>query len=192
MMIKIPAPHKFMVFLIPALLAACATPSEFYQDPNMDFGAVQTVAVMPFVSLTRDNVAAERVRDVFINRLLSTGAVYVLPVGEVARGIQRLEFQNPTSPSQEETVKLGGLLKVGAVFTGVLREYGEVRSGTAAANVISVSLQMTETQTGKVVWTASSTQGGIGIWDRLLGGGGRPMNDVTRKAVDDLINKLFR
>ena len=193
MMRKIPTPHKLIVFLIPALLAACATtPLEFYQDPNMDFGAVQTVAVMPFASLTRDNVAAERVRDVFINKLLSTGAVYVLPVGEVARGIQRVEIQNAMAPSQEEIVKLGGLLNVGAVFTGVVREYGEVRSGTAAANVISLSLQMVETQTGKIVWTASSTQGGIGIWDRLLGGGGRPMNEVTRKAIDDLINKLFR
>jgi hypothetical protein len=29
------------------------------------------------------------------------------------------------------------------------------------------------------------------MWDRLFGGGGRPMNDVTQAAVDDLINKLF-
>ncbi len=174
------------------LLAACATSStDFYRDPNMDFGAIQSVAVMPFVSLARDNVAAERVRDVFTNDLLATGAVYVVPAGEVARGVARAEIANPSAPSPEEVVKLAGIIKVQAVFTGVLKEYGEVRSGTSAANVVSVSLQMIEAQTGRVVWSGSTTKGGITAWDRLLGGGGQPMNDVTEKSVQDLINKLF-
>jgi hypothetical protein len=158
----------------------------------MDFGAIQTIAVMPFLNLSRDNTAGERVRDVFINKLLSTGAVYVLPIGEVARGITRVEIQNPAAPSQEEAVKLSGFIKAQAVITGVVREYGEVRSGSTSANVLSLSLQMIEAQTGKIVWTATSTKGGISMVDRLLGGGGQPMNDITEKAIDDLINKLFK
>jgi len=183
---------KMLIYSSLILLAACATTSDTYIDPNMDFGAIKTVAVMPFASLTRDPVIAERVRDVFINKLLSTGAVYVLPTGEVARGVARSEIQNPTAPSGEEVIKLGGIVKVQAVITGTVREYGEVRSGTTSANIISLSLQMIETQTGKIVWTASSTQGGIGILDRLFGGGGQPMNKVTEKAINDLINKLFK
>jgi hypothetical protein len=147
---------------------------------------------MPFTSLTRDAVAADRVRDVFINKLLSTGAVYVLPTGEVARGVSRGEIQSPTALSGEDAVKLGGIVKVQAIITGVVREYGEVRSGTSSANIISLSLQMMETQTGKIVWTASSTKGGISLWDRLFGGGGQPMNKITEKAVNDLIDKLFK
>ena len=61
----------------------------------MDFGSIQTVAVVPFANLARDQVVAERVRDVFINRLLSTEAVYVLPVGEVARGIAKTGDPEP-------------------------------------------------------------------------------------------------
>jgi hypothetical protein len=53
-------------------------------------------------------------------------------------------------------------------------------------------MQMIETQTGRVVWAASSTKGGITFGDRLLGGGGEPMNVVTEKAVDDIIDKLFK
>ena len=183
---------RFFSFLAFVLLIACASSKSTYIDPNMDFGAVKNVAVMPFVSLARDPIVAERVRDVFINRLMATGAVYVVPVGEAARGVARGEVQNPSAPSPEEAVKLGGIIKVQAVITGTVREYGEVRSGTASSNIISISLQMIETQTGKIVWTGSSTQGGISIWDRLFGGGGRPMNVVTEKAVDDLLKKLFR
>ena len=181
-----------MLCFIAIFLVACAGKTEIYRDQNMDFGAIQSVAVMPFVSLARDNIAAERVRDVFINGLLATGAVYVVPVGEVARGTARVEIATPATPSPEEVVKLATVIKVQAVVTGVLKEYGEVRSGTTSANIVSVSLQIMEAQTGKVVWSASSTKGGINILDRLFGGGGQPMDTITKKAVDDLINKLFK
>lgn len=181
------------LFLISVLVAGCATSSrDVYHDEKMDFGSIQNVAVMPLVNLTRDNMAAERVRDAFINKLLATGALYVVPVGEVAKGIAKAEIATPTTPSPEEVVKLGSAIKVQAVITGAVREYGEVRSGTAAANVISVNLQMLETQTGRVVWSGTSTKGGITLADRLFGGGGQPMDYVTEKALSDLIDQLFK
>jgi hypothetical protein len=183
-----------LLYVIVVLLVSCApaVTSSVYRDPNMDFGAIQTVAVLPFQNLSRDSVAADRVRDVFVNSLLSTGAVYVLPVGEVARGVARAEIQTPTTPSPEEVIKLAANVRAQAVVTGVVREYGEVRSGSSSAGVIALSVQMLEAQTGRTVWTASSTRGGISVWDRLLGGGGRPMNDITRQAVNDVIQRLFK
>lgn len=177
------------VSLSPSLCLAQVT--DVYRDPKMDFGSIQTVAVVPFSNLARDQVVAERVRDVFINRLLASGAVYVLPVGEVARGITKLELQSPTSPTPEEVVKLGALIKADAVITGVVREYGEVRSGTTSSNVISMSIQLLEAGSGKVVWSGSSTKGGISFWDRLVGGGGQPLNRVTEQAIDALFDKLL-
>jgi hypothetical protein len=165
--------------------------TDVYRDPNMDFGLIQTVVVMPFTNLTREPVVADRVRDVFINRLLSTGAVYVLPIGEVARGVAKVGIEGPTSPTPEDVVKLGAFLKSDAIITGVVREYGEVRSGTTSANVISISIQLVEAATGKVVWSASSTKGGIGVMARLFGGGGQPLNKVTEEAVDALFDKLL-
>lgn len=185
--------HLKILICLPIILsAACASTIEMYRDPNMDFGAVKTVAVMPFVNLSRDQLAGDRVRDVFINALLGTGAVYVLPTGEIARGVTRAEIPNPLTPSPEEVVKLGKAIKAEAIVTGTVKEYGDVRSATTSANVISMSLQMMESETGRVVWTASTTKGGITFLDRLLGGGGQPMDIVTVRAVNDLINKLFK
>ena len=186
---------KFVAFVLVALVVSApvcsAQVTDVYRDPNMDFGSIQTVAVAPFANLARDQVVAERVRDVFINRLLSSGAVYVLPVGEVARGLSRMELQNPASPSPEDVVKLGALVKADAVITGVVREYGEVRSGTTTANIISMSVQIIEAGSGKVIWSASSTKGGISFWNRLFGGGGQPVNKVTEEAVDALFDRLL-
>jgi hypothetical protein len=188
---RMPILKRLILSLVVISLTACASP-DLYKDPKMDFGSIYTVAVMPFSNLSKEQVAADRVRDVFMTMLLAHGEVYVLPQGEVARGIAMAGIVNPVAPSKEETLKFGGLVKADAVITGVIREYGEVRSGSASANVISLSLQMTEVQTGKVVLSLSSTEGGIGLSDRLFGGGGEPMNVVTEKTVKDAINKIFK
>jgi len=190
-------PENILKFYLPLLLVfmtSCGprAASTNFHDPEMDFAAVRTVAVLPFNNLTTDRLAAERVRDTFTNGLLASGAVYVIPPGEVARGISRAGIIDPTSPSSEENARLASIIRVDAIITGVVREYGQVRSGTATADVLSVSAQMIETQTGKVVWAASATKGGISFIDRLFGSGGRPMNDITRAAVDELLDKLFQ
>jgi len=175
-----------------AVTTGCAS-QKSYQNKNMDFGSIKAVAVMPFSNLTRDTLASDRVRDVFSNMLLATEALYVVPTGEMARAINRLAIGNPSAPNTEEVVKLGGMLKVEALITGVVKEYGEVRGGTSTANVVSVSAQMFETGTGKVVWSGTSTKGGVTWGSRLLGtAGGDPVNDVTEQAADDLIKQLFR
>ena len=181
----------FLLLAALFLFVACAGTGEKFHDTDMDFGAIQSVAVMPFSNLSRDQMAGERVRDVFMTSLLATEGVYVLPAGEVARGIGLAGLMNPVAPSKEDIMKFGSIVKVDAVITGVLREYGEVRSGSSASNVISLSLQMMEIQTGKIVWAASVTKGGITLKERLLGGGGEPLNDVTKEAIDELINNLF-
>jgi len=177
-----------------ALGPACAgkkSAEVTYRDPKMDFSLVLKVAVLPFENLTTATTAAERVRDVFMTMMQATGSSYVVPPGEVARGLDRASVAHPTTPTAEEVVNLGKVVGVDAVITGVVREYGEVRSGSSSAGVVSVSLQMMETQTGKVVWSASATRGGVDAADRLFGGGGEPMDQVTADAVRDLLNRLF-
>lgn len=180
-----------VLFLL--LAAGCAGTGAYvtYRDPNMDFGSLQSVAVMPFGNLSRDTNAADRSRDVFMTMLQATGAVYVVPPGEVGRGTSRVGMASPASPTAEEVVRFAKIVNADAVITGTVREYGEVRSGSTSANVISLSLQMMEAQTGRVVWSASSTKGGVTTTDRLFGGGGEPMNVVTQKAVNDLLDQLF-
>jgi len=185
--------RKIMPVLMLVLLAACGkTNSNVFRDPEMDFGVIQSVAVLPFANQTREQTAADRVRDVFVNKLLFTGGIYAAPLGEVKRGVMRAAIADPTAPSPEEVIKFAAIVKVDAVITGAVREYGEVRSGTAVSNVVAISVQMLEAQTGKVIWSASSTKGGVTVVDRLFGGGGEPMNNVTEKAVDEVIDKLFK
>jgi hypothetical protein len=186
---------RLVAFAAVVSVAGCTTHRReevTYHDPGMDFSLIQKVAVLPFVNLTQNPTAGERVRDVYTTMLQAGGTIYVLPPGEVARGLDRAGVAKPAMPTAEECVNLGKILQVDAVITGVVREYGEVRSGTAASNVVSMSVQMMESQSGKVVWSASSTKGGISAADRMFGGGGNPMDQVTSEAVRDLLDKLFK
>jgi len=190
------ARRKILPGCLAVLVAAagCATPHggrATFHDPNMDFSLARSVAVLPFANLTTTARADDRVRDVFMTMLQATGALYVLPPGEVARGISRIALPNPVAPTAEEVVRLAKNLEVDVVITGSVLEYGEVRSASATANVVSVSAQMMEGQTGRVVWSTAATRGGIGAGKRIFGGGGEPMNVVTAKAVNDLIERLF-
>ncbi len=187
-----PALKTVAAALAALLLASCAR-SRSYHNANMDFASVRTVAVMPFWNLSKDPQGADRVRDVLMNSLLATNAVYVIPTGEVSRAISRLGIAVPVTPSPEDVVKICQMLKADAVITGVLKEYGEVRTSSATANVVSVSLQMQEASTGKTIWAGASSKGGVGWGARLLGAtGGRPVNDITEQAVDDLLDQLFK
>lgn len=189
------APTVAAVTVLALALAAsgCRPHPRTYVNTAMDFGSIRSVAVLPFWNLSKDPQGADRVRDVFTTALLATNAVYVVPTGEVARAVNRLNIATPVTPTSDEVVKLAGMLKVDAVVTGVLKEYGEVRTSSAASYVIALSLQMQEASTGKVVWSGSSSKGGIGLGDRLLGSpGGRPVNEITEDVVDDLLAQLFR
>jgi TolB-like protein len=183
--------HKVVITFTAILLTGCAS-GDVFSDSNMDFGSLRSVAVMPFDNLSSSEFAAARVRDVFANMLLATGAVYVLPPGEVARGLMAIGRLPPEGPSSDQIKQLAAVLKVDAVITGVVSEYGPIRSGAATANVISVNVKMIEKSSGLVVWSASSTRGGISVLDRLFGGGGEPMNTITEKAVNELLDKLFQ
>jgi len=181
--------------LLLLVLPGCATPGgadASFHDPNMDFSLIQSLAVLPFANFTPTARASDRVRDVFMTMLQATESLYVIPPGEVARGISRAGLQNPVEPTAEEVIGLARNLEADVVITGTVLEYDTVRSASASANVISVSVQMLEGQTGRVVWSASATRGGIGATKRLFGGGGEPMNTVTSKAVEDLLDALFK
>ncbi|MDW7712375.1 MAG: DUF799 family lipoprotein [Deferrisomatales bacterium] len=179
------------LLLLPLVGGCATTGGTRYHNLQMDFGSLQSVAVLPFANLTRDQAAGESVRDVFTTMLLATGAVYVVPPGETFRGLSRANPLDPTRPSPEEVKRIAGIVSVDAVITGIVREFGEARSGQAAANVVSVTLQMIEAETGLVVWTGSTTKGGVTWKDRLFGGGGQPMNKVIQAAVEDLLDKFF-
>ena len=116
-----------LILLVSFFFSACMSSGAYdvYRDENTDFGLVRTVAILPLSNLSKEDQAAERVRDVLFTMLMASSGIYVLPPGEVARGITVAGIMNPTAPTSGEAVKLASSVKADVVITGVVREYGE-------------------------------------------------------------------
>ena len=98
--------RNILVYVLFILLAACASSDMSFIEPNMDFGAIKTVAIMPFENLASVKTGADRVRDVVTHRLFSTGAIYAIPSGEVSRVLLEVGVAIPSAPTVEEIIKL--------------------------------------------------------------------------------------
>ena len=162
-----------------------------YHDENMDFSLIQNVAVMPFDNLSTNPRAGDAVRDVFMTMLQATGSIYVLPPGEVGRGMDRMALGVNSELTAEDFVQFANIVGADVVITGTVLEYGELRSGGSSGGVVSLGVRMLEAETGRVVWSASSSAGGVSAGARVFGGGGKPMDRKIRKAVNQLLNRLF-
>jgi hypothetical protein len=105
--------------------------------------------------------------------------------------MERLGFRDNTELTSEDVVQLANILGADVVITGTVLEYGELRSGSSSGGVVSLAVRMLEAETGRVVWSASSSAGGVSAGARVFGGGGKPMDRKIRKVVNKLLNRLF-
>jgi hypothetical protein len=95
----------------------------------MDFGSIQTVAGQPFSQSDRQRQGRETVRDVFMTMLQAIGARCTSCPRASRAWHQPLSLREPTAPSAEDPSSCAQLVGAEVVITGVVSEYGELRSG---------------------------------------------------------------
>lgn len=182
-----------ILLLVGALaLAGCASgmaPTRF-THPRFDFGFVERVAVVPFENLANDRAAGPRVTRLVITELLASGAVDVVEPGEVQAALDRIGARI-TAPSTEQVVSLGQTLGVQAVIVGTVTQSEVFRSGAVDMPVVGLDVHMLETETGAAVWAATHTERASGLGPRLLGTGGEPISETTRRCVRRLLATLL-
>jgi len=174
-------------------LSACASgmaPTRF-TNPRFDFSFVERVAVVPFENLTNDAAAGPRVTRLVITELLASGAVDVVEPGEVQAALDRMGARI-TTPSTEQVVSLGETLGVQAVIIGTVTQSDTLRSGAVEIPVVTLDVHMLETETGAAVWAATHTEKASGMGARLLGTGGEPISETTRRCVRQVLRTLVQ
>ncbi|MGB5398999.1 MAG: penicillin-binding protein activator LpoB, partial [Thermoanaerobaculia bacterium] len=96
-----------------------------------------------------------------------------------------------TAPSSEEALGLGQALGVQAVVIGTVAQSEVMRFGSALRPVVTLDAQMIETDTGAIVWAATHTEKGSTVGARLLGTGGEPLAETTRRCIQKLLDTLL-
>jgi TolB-like protein len=179
--------------LVLGMLAACASESRMsvYRHPNADLGAFKRVAVLPLDNLTTDRFASERVREVLVVELSSMETFQVVESGEVNRVLRALNITNLSEAGPELIGKIGKELKAEALLLGSVMEFRERQAGALTSPEVSISLRMVEAETGTVIWSASDSRKGMGVWTRLFGVGEESQTQAMRELLRKLLDTLY-
>ncbi len=190
-----PTRLRTALWLLPlALLAASCTSRgrTHYTHPQADLGAIRTVAVLPFDTLTQSRSDAQKVEKIFLVELLALGVVEVVEPGEVAKlfAAERLDSTEKLAPADLQ--RIGQALAADGLFLGTVVDLTESRVGSLPAPEVVIQLRLVETQSGRTLWSSSQTRSGTSARARLFGFGGDSLTEAARKLLRDELETLVK
>lgn len=178
------------LFLLTSIFG-CGSTATSYIKPRVDFSYLQRAAVLPFQNLTRDELADERMRSVFLTEVLAAQVLEIADPRETATALTELGVLGNEALTPEQAVALGKRLSVDAVFSGSVEEYGYARGGLDRSPEITAVFALTETETGSIVWRAQIHETGSSFWRGLFGGSPDDIYEVSRKTVRRALGTLL-
>jgi len=163
------------------------------------------MAVMPFDNLTKDDKAAEKVRNGFVIETLRTGSFNVIDTGETDRLLQAagLSYNVPdtgvSATIEEEAAastplskRIGDALGVQAIIVGSVEAYSAERVGDQVRPEVSISARLIDAETGIIIWGSTHTRrGGAGFpifgWGKTTS-----LSVMSQKVIQDMVNSLAK
>ncbi len=174
------------------VLAGCARPPSRFVHAQYDFSAIKKVAVLPLENLSSDQAAGEKVRKTVVSELLAAGVVDVVETGQVNRALGQANIQNIASVSADDLKKVATALGVQALVVGSVDTYERINVGGVNFPEIAITLRAIDAGSGSIVWSATTTGGGVGLMGRLFGVGGDTLSEATQKTVRAALATLFQ
>ncbi len=164
----------------------------FYINPDVDFSFIKRAAVLPLDNLTNERFAGEAVRHVVISELLASGLVDVVVPGDAMAAVENLKLKPGQSLNAEQIKAVGKALKVQAVILGAVEKYGEARMGNISAPEVTITLMMSDTSSGSIIWSVTRTRGGADFWARHFGARSETMSETTLNVVREALHTLYK
>jgi TolB-like protein len=143
--------------------------SEEYVRDDVDFAAVQRVAVLPFQNFTGDQFAHERARNVAITQLLALQVADVVDRG-IVDSVMTEEVIDPRQPIDIINLKrLGQRLNVQAFLLGSVDLVDSKKTGSVEYPVLAITLRLVEAQSSIVIWQSSGRWTSESVTGRIFG-----------------------
>ncbi len=185
--------NKCLILGITLLLAVlgCGGPRTFLNG-NTDWTFYKQLGVLPFVNLTTDRFAGEKVQSAFITELFLSERFQVMEPGEfnsrVAQELKTSASQPVQELSLDQIKTIGEKTGVQGVIEGVVREYGTTRVGQTDYPVISLSIRMIDVPTGTVIWMTSFSKKGGPNLPIVSIGETHTLSELTQKICHDIVS----
>jgi TolB-like protein len=153
----------FVAMTLLTLPAGCATKiyhfSSFFDESSVQH--VKKVGVIPFYNESGRRTAGEIMTNIFILGVFQSGLFQVEEKGNIEQFLYREKIRDTRSMKREKLKRLGKRLNLDAVFMGTVEEFkgGNVGSQLATPKV-SLRVNLVETRSGKILWSARHSRSG--------------------------------
>lgn len=192
--------YKFVTWAIIPIMAllACGGPRTFLNEET-DWTFYQQLGVLPFVNLSSDRYAGEKLHSAFVTELFLSNRFKVMEPGEFnikAAQVLKTSGSQPTQELSLDQIKeIGQKTGVQGVIEGVISEYTTVRVGQADYPIISINMRLIDVPTGTVVWMTSYTMKGGPKLPIVSLGETHTLSELSQKicheVVSDFVGKAF-
>lgn len=187
--------NRFHLIIGALILTAlsCSGPRTFLND-NADWTFYKQIGVLPFVNLTSDRYAGEKVQSAFITEMYLSNRFQVMEPGEFN---QRAAAELKISASQGMQELTGAQIKalgekagVQGIIEGVVREYNMIRVGQTDYPMISMTIRLIDVPSGNVVWMTSYAKKGGPRFPIISIGETHTLSELTQKACHDVVSNF--
>ncbi len=160
-----------MSMLLLVLVGGCSgkfTSEEYVRD-DVDFAAVQRIAVLPMQNFTNDQFAHERARNIAITQLLALQVADVVDRG-IVDSVMTEEVIDPRQPIDIINLKrLGQRLNVQAFLLGSVDMVDNKKTGSVDYPQLAITFRLVEAQSSIVIWQSSARWTSETITGRIFG-----------------------
>ena len=182
-------------FGIALSIGGCAgSAPRLYVNSEADMNYYKKVAVLPFENLTQERFAGDRITRSFITELIIADRFQILDPADFWTILERIGG-TPGVQGNYDPKKLQAAAKeasANGIIRGAVTEYQMLRNGTSEVPVLSFYAEMSDVETGNVVWRASISKRGRGRTPIVGGGGDRTFGKMSQEACRDLVARLQR
>jgi polysaccharide biosynthesis protein PelC len=187
--------NKFgaLIILMILIIISCSGPRTFI-NKETDWGFYQKLGVLPFVNLTSDRYAGEKVQSAFITEMYISGKFAVIEPGEFNKqandAVREAGVQQGQELSLDLIKKVGEKTGVKGIIEGVVKEYDMIRVGQSEYPLISLSMRMIDVPSGTVVWMTTFTKKGGPNLPIISIGETHTLGELTQKACHEVVNNF--
>jgi hypothetical protein len=158
-----------------------------YNRPGTDMAGIRRIAVLPLNSFTGDPKAGDKVRMMLITDLLSRN-IDVIEPGQVTKVIREANVRNLRFISNDELVRISKDLGADALIAGSVDAYVINKGVGVSYPEVTISLVMTEANTGSIIWSVWHSSGGPGFFSRHFGAEGLTLSEAASRVVKEIVD----
>lgn len=179
---------KPLVIIVSLFFLSCSSPIHYYLRDGEEISRIKKVAILPFKNITVRRNAGRIITNLFATELFNSGLCQIVEIGNIREFFIQQRIRKKAEVDLDTIKILGIQFGLDAVILGVVEEYYQEGGGMRETNPrVSLSAQILDTKTGKILWKCHHRKTGDDYIILLDWGKVRTVTLLAQKVIQEMI-----